>query len=105
MLLVANSALFHSLALNKKSRIPALFSIYISITLIFLSVLICTFATYEYIISIGKYITYCDNNKGCLYPSNMLVFAKNLYAIIAIIFTIACMSICVLLFKNFLKQE
>jgi hypothetical protein len=104
MLLVANSALFHTLALNKKSRIPTIFSISISIIFIFLSVLLCSFATYEFIESIQKYINYCQKNSGCLYPSNMLIFAKNLYTIIAVLFSVACLSICILLLKNFVNQ-
>jgi hypothetical protein len=104
MLLVANSALFHTLALNKKSNIPKLFSIYISIIFIVIAVIICVFATYEFVSSINKYVVYCEKNNGCLYTSDMMFTAKILYLFVAVAFSIACFAICILLIKDLVKK-
>lgn len=97
MLLVANSALFHQLALNKKTKIPHSFNVFISITFIFIACLICTYSTYEYGSSINYYIAYCEKNSGCLYTPTMLITAKILYLFVAILFTFICFFISSLL--------
>jgi hypothetical protein len=104
MLLVANSALFHTLALNKKSRIPPLFSVLISITFIGIAVIVCTYGTYEFSASINQYVAYCEINSGCLYTPSMLITSKNIYLFIAVSFSIACLSICILLLKDLASQ-
>jgi len=104
MLLVANSVLFHTLALNKKSRIPQLFSIILSITFISLSVIISTYGTYEYLATINQYVNYCEKNSGCLYSTTMLIFTKIIYTITALAFSVACLLICILLIKDLMIQ-
>lgn len=104
MLLVANSALFHTLALNKKSKIPQTFSIAVSLVFISLAFILGSFALYEYIIAINQYVTFCNNNSGCLYSSTSLSIAKYMYIFIAIMFSLTCISICGLLFKNSLSK-
>ena len=100
MLLVANSALFHTLALNKKSNIPPLFSVSISIVFITISVIVCVYGTYEFSATIKQYISYCQQNSGCLYTPKMLIVSKNIYMFIAITFSLACLSICILLLRD-----
>jgi len=107
MLLVANSVLFNTQALNKKSQINPVLAISVSFILIILACGLCLFAGYEYFIVINKYIGYCNNknNKNtCLYSSTTLFSAKIIYSTLSILFIFACFLIGYIQLSKLLKS-
>ena len=90
--------LFFNMSNNNKSKIPKQYSIFISIALIFYSVITSIFAQYSFSKNMNSLIEYCKNNK-CIETQNNLIITKFFYIFTSIIFVSVMIIISYLLVR------